>query len=62
MRHALRTVGVTGAAVETSTETAGCRLAAAQVLTMAGTAGRRAVQGSETSMIDEGVGPVLRME
>jgi len=62
MRRLTGTIGMASLAVEAGREAAGRGLAAAQVLTMAGTAGCRAVQGSETSMIDEGVRPARRME
>jgi hypothetical protein len=62
VRHALRTVGVTGSAVETGAEAAGCRLPAAQILAVTSVAGRRAVQCSEPPVVNIGIDPSLRVE
>ncbi len=57
VRHVLRTLGMAGAAVETGTEAAGCRLTAPQVLTVAGGAGIKTVQRGKAPVIDVGIRP-----
>ena len=61
VRHALRAIDVAGAAVEAGREAAGRRLAALEILTMAGGAGCCAIGRSKTTVIEKWICPTWWM-